>query len=532
VVASEYRGVAAVSPRSTGILLVIAAALGAFVYFYEIGGEQERLEAEEQAKRLFPDVEEGTIDAIAFDTTDGVAVRLERGEMGWSLTAPLTFPADSFAADGLASNLVDLVSEAELEEPQPPEEYGLGEGTRIVRFQAGSEERALRIGRSTPIGANSYALVEGRDEIFTVPTFRLQSFEKALDDLRERRILDFDRDGIVRIEASWPGGSVTLERSAGAPEAEEGEAAGASPLYRWRVVSPLATRADDETVDQLLSLLSFLRADGFVDDPPDDEAAGLSPPAFEIVLTSAASPEGEVSTTRLAIGGVHEGDARLLRAAQPSLYTISADRLDDFPRDSVAYRYRTLSKFSSADAQQVDFFFQPASGDPVAVMTERGADGWGSSSEHVAPGKVATLVAELSDLKASGIVAESVGDSELEGLGLSPPNAIITVFGAAPEDEDAAEEEGEGGDVPADPTARPRLAEIQIGRVEDSEWIIARAVGDPVIYRLDYDLAEHLPVSLDAFRNRFVREPEKAEEAGEAPLEENGDFLTPSQESP
>jgi hypothetical protein len=39
-------------PKTTGILLLLAAALGAFVYFYEIRGADARREAEEREKRL------------------------------------------------------------------------------------------------------------------------------------------------------------------------------------------------------------------------------------------------------------------------------------------------------------------------------------------------------------------------------------------------------------------------------------------------------------------------------------------------
>ena len=53
-------------PRTSAILLAIALALGAFVYFYEIGGEDARREAEEQARRLFPGLEQGAIEWIAF----------------------------------------------------------------------------------------------------------------------------------------------------------------------------------------------------------------------------------------------------------------------------------------------------------------------------------------------------------------------------------------------------------------------------------------------------------------------------------
>ena len=78
----------------------------------------------------------------------------------------------------------------------------------------------------------------------------------------------------------------------------------------------------------------------------------------------------------------------------------------------------------------------------------------------------------------------------------------------------------------------PRLAEIHIGKVEGSEWILARAAGDPVVYRLSYDLAEYVPVSLEAFRNRFLAEPHAEEPAPEAEEEDFEEILSPSEESP
>jgi hypothetical protein len=218
----------------------------------------------------------------------------------------------------------------------------------------------------------------------------------------------------------------------------------------------------------------------------------------------------------------------LVRAGQPSLYAIGADRLAGFPRKLVEYRYRTLAKFRAADAGQVDFFFQPKSGDPVAVTSVRDDEGWSSSPEPVATGKVERLVAELSALKAGDILAESADDLDLAELELSPPNTIITVFADAAEE--AGDEEAAAPEAATPLPERSRLAEIQLGRVEASEWIVARVVDDPVIYRLDFELAEHLPVSLDALRNRFL-EPEPEEEPA-APEVGGAEFLTPSEESP
>lgn len=499
------------NPRTTAILLVVALILGAFVYLFEVRGSDVRREAEEQARRLFPGVAQEDVEWIALTTSDGTPARIERREDGWELVEPVVFPADRFAIDGMASNLATLVTEEEIEDPVEAAEYGLDEAARSVRFAAAGAVHELALGRSTPVGANTYAITGDGDAIYTVQTYKAQSFDRALDDLRDKRILDFDTASIARIEARWPGGGVALERTAGGDKEQSGT---------WRLTSPIEGRADDETVEDLLSDLSYLRAEGFVDEPLGDAEAGLDAPAFEIVLTP-ETPEGEgepaAAPLRLAVGALRDGE-RLVRAAHPSFFTIGADRLEDLPRELIAYRFKQLARFAIGDAKRVDFFFQAEAGDPVAVTAKLGADGWSSSPEPMDAETIAQLVSELSRLRAADILADAVGDDELRGLGLAPPNTIVSVFGAA-------SEAGAGEDEPA---AAPKLAEIHIGDFQGPDGIIARAVGDPAVYRIDHTLAEYVPVSLDAFRNRFV-----SEQDAEAPPDEAAqDFLSPTQESP
>jgi hypothetical protein len=512
------------NPRTTGILFLVALALGAFVWFYEIEGEEARQEAKAAEKRLFPGIESADVDEIALTTRDGTTVRLRRGDDGWSLVEPLAFPADAFATDGIASNLADLSSVAVLENPQPLEEYGLADGARVVRFHAGGEEHVLRLGNKTPVGGNSYAQVDGRDDVVTIPTFKATSFDKTLTDLRERRIMALDTAAVQSVEVHWPDGAATLERVA-APEGEGGEGGDAAeePSQTWRLTAPIEGRADDEVVDRLVSDLSFLRATGFVDDPSPELLAGFEKPAFDVLLRGKPGEDGTVPSWHLRVGPVYEGDKRLVQTDSPSLFTIAAERINDFPRTLVSYRFKRLAEFRIGDAAQVDFFFHPRSGDPVAITARRSGDGWTASPEAVVPGKVARLVSELSDLEAIDIVSEHGSEEQLQALGLSPPNTILTVFG-----EPKQEAEGE------EPPSLPRLAEIHLGKVEGSEWIAASAAGDPAIYKLSYELAEHVPVSLDAFRNRFESDELEpgAQPAPDAPPDRNPEFPTPSEESP
>ena len=113
------------NPRTTGILFLVAAALGAFVWFYEIRGEAGRKDAEAAAKRLFPGVAAEAVDRIELTTSDGARARLERREGEWRIALPLATQADGFVADAIASALSQLGSESTFDEPQPLAVYGL-----------------------------------------------------------------------------------------------------------------------------------------------------------------------------------------------------------------------------------------------------------------------------------------------------------------------------------------------------------------------------------------------------------------------
>jgi hypothetical protein len=476
------------NPKTTGILFAIAAALGAFVYFYEIEGEEGRKEAEAAEKRLFPDIAQDAIESIALPSSDGAVIRFERREGRWQIVEPIDFAADSFAADGVASALADLKSESLIDDPRPHEVYGLDAEGGEIRFRAGGVERVLRLGDDTPLGSNSYVAVDGSTDVYTVTTTQLGSLRKDLEELRDKRIANFDHNAVLRFTASWPDGRVAVERS------EQG----------WQLTAPVQGSADDSTVDGLLSDLSFLRATGFVDDPTPEAVAGFERPEFAVEIELKIENEGEdLAPLSIAFGGLDEaGTDQLVRAAAQSLYAIPASRLEDFPRTLVEYRDRQLAKFSSLDVERIEMGFR-SGGQTEAITGVHGDEGWTSSPESFEDGKLANLVNELSRLRADGILADAMGRAELESIGLEPASAIFSVFGASEDDSEGL------------------IAEIQLGDLRD-DGIPARTPDRETIFLLDAELAEHIPLSLEAVRNRFLAEPEPAE-LDDSPAEDDSD---------
>jgi hypothetical protein len=503
-----------VSWRNTLILLAVAALLGAGIWLSNRQQAQEQ-EAEQQAKRLFGEIEGREIEWVALTTSDGRPARLVRKDGAWRVAEPVDFPADPTAADAIAGALAGLASEAVIDEPQGPEVYGLGEGVRVVRFSAAGVEHELRIGKKTPVGANSYAATgtgEGA-QVYTIASYKTSALDKALDDLRERRPLRFEREDVTRIESEWNGGRAVVEKRDGT----------------WKLVEPFAADADESTIETMLSDLAFLRAAGFVDEPPPPAEVGLERPEYRVVLTGkaeqgqpggegAAGSEGTAAPRwELAIGSVIEANARAGKAAESALYKIPEDRFQKLPKKVEAFRFKQLSSFVASDAERFELVFhdleaaQQGASNVVTITGTRTEQGWETTPEPMAAGAAAQLVAELARLDAVDIAADEVGPQELAGLGLSPPHAAIRVYG------EPVAPEGTAPEAPAPPDGgeAPLLADLQIG-VQSGDRIVARRADRPTIFRMDASRSEHIPVSLEAFRNRFVsKEPPPAAE-GEA----------------
>jgi len=472
------------NPKTTAVLFAVTAALAAFIYFYVVEGEQARVEAKAAENRLFPDVEQGEIASISLRASDAPEIRLERRDGRWRIVAPIDFAADTFAADGVTSAITQLMSESVIEDPRPPDVYGFGAEGVEVRFAVGDLEKVLRLGSATPVGSNVYASVDGDDRVYTVAFYQLQSFKKGLDDLRDKRILDFDPAAVRRAAVSWSETRLVVERS------DAG----------WQMVEPVRAPADEDTVDALLSSLSFLRAATFVDEPGSEEEMGFAPPQFAVELELSDEAAGsDPRVARFAVGGVDEsGSERFARGAADSHYTISQRSFDDLPRRLVEYRDRRLAEFAADDAWRVVLGFHSATRETVAVSITREDGGWVSNAEPVQLEKLDVLVDVLSSLRADDIIAEELGSAELAAMGLDPARAVLQIYA----DGDPAE----------------RLAEVQLG-VAFGGGITARTPDRETIFLLDAALADALPADLEDYRERFVAQPEPATDDDETAVD-------------
>jgi hypothetical protein len=467
-------------PRSTLLLALVVVALGAFVWFYEIEGGAQRAEKEEAAKRLFPDVDAEDVSSIELRAEDGTNVRLEReGDAGWKLVAPLAAPADRFAVDGIASTLAELTPEATFDTPEPLANYGL-EVEPAVRFRAGERDFALRLGHTTPVGGNLYATDAEGKRVVTLASWRKNALVKTLKQLRDGRVLDFDRAQVKGVTIAGPDGRVVLAR------ADEG----------WKIAEPVDAKGDADAVEGLLSDLQYLRADEFVDAPAADRALGLDEPWLRIELSRESG-----DPLVLEVGATRE-DRRVVRGTEGRTFEVGASRLESLPRQLAAFRWKQLASFGTDEATALELRFAEPGAEPVVVTGEPDEqEGW-RTTPPAAPGKASRIVTELSGLRAEEVAADAMGDAELAALGLAPPRATLTVRGKP--------NEGHADG--------PVVADVRLGPPQADGRIPAQRGGEPTVYWLVPAVGDALPTSLSAWRESFeAKEEPPPAQTGEAP---------------
>jgi hypothetical protein len=496
VVAKECTG-GEVNPRTTGLLAIVALGLGVFVYVYEIEGESARQAVLDQAKYVHTGFEAEEIDSVSLTTLDGVAARFERRDGRWEIVLPIERRADATALDAIAHALANMPREGRVDAVGSLESFGLGPTAPTIRFEVAGESKGLRLGGTTPVGGHRYVARLAEGEVGTVPSvpyvasYRINAFNRNLDDLRDRRIFDFEAGDVQTLRVEWP-----LEGTGSADRMEVALAKDAEG--NWQIGSPLVGPADQQALRDLLSNLAYLRADGFLDEPYVGEDVGSEAAGAIPALSFHWTLEGQHVESHARILGTFEGQ-RVIEGPDSRAYLIAEERLEEYPRRLVDYRDKRISEFDVSAARRVEMEFADTSAGPrdavdgarslggLRLIVERGSTGWSSAGRSLDSDRVSEMVRELSNLRAVDIVADEMGPAELTSLGLAPPLARLRVEG--------------GGSSDVGKTGA--LADLSVGRLDPERGLFAMRSDRSTVFLLAAGAAESIPISAERYLAEF-----------------------------
>lgn len=377
--------------RSTLILLTLAAALGAYIWFVE--SKRETSDAEPKAERVFGSLEANQIGAITLRASNGDETSLKKEGERWLLTAPLQVPADASEVSGVTSNLASLdITRVIDEQPKSLEAFGLDTPRMKVTFTANGTSRTLLLGGKTATGGDVYAKLEDAPRVFLVPGWMEQSFDRTSFQLRDKAIVTADREAIDHVSIIGAPGTIELKKD------------GAD----WRLVQPVAARADAAEVGTLLTRLTSGQMQAVVaEEPATLDVYGLQPPRTTVTATGAGKTLAQVFI------GSASGDAavHMRDASRKLVFTVEKSLADDLQRtadsfrakDVFSYRLFNLSRLVIERGGSARTFEKKKSGD-----AKDATETWAQTSPADASVQATTIddiASRLSTLRAEGWVA-------------------------------------------------------------------------------------------------------------------------------
>jgi len=311
---------------STLLLVIVLAGLGAYIYFVDSKRPAASADGSspESKEKVFT-IEADQITELRI-TYQGESSLLQKSEGGWKMIEPTPIEADPPAAIGVATALtsVDIVRIVD-ENATNLEQFGLANPPITVAFKAeGGAAGTLKLGNKNATQGEIYAIKNDEKRVFLVSSFQETSFNRKPFDLRDKKILKFDRD---------KADSLVLAKGASAIEMSR---AGSD----WKVVKPAASRSDYSAIEGLITRLSSSNMSKLVEENPKDLAQyGLDKPAMTVTIGAGSAK------TVLEVGKAKDGETYAKDASRPMVFMVDTTLQGDLDKNFDDYRKKELFDF-------------------------------------------------------------------------------------------------------------------------------------------------------------------------------------------
>jgi hypothetical protein len=241
--------------KGTLILLIICLGLGAYLYFYEIKGGEQREKAKQAESQVWK-LDSSAVRQMEVSAAGQHITLVRNSDKDWAITEPRPLQADSDEANRLAGAASDIRRESVLEEKAADlARFGLDPPKSSLKVTTkDGKNYEINFGNTNPTGGLNYAMVRGRNQLLLVNSSVAGAFDKKLDDLRNHTILSFDRAEVQNISIKSSKGDISLEKDGN---------------DQWWLTGKDRVAADSPAVRGILNSLSMGRIKEFYNEPAD-----------------------------------------------------------------------------------------------------------------------------------------------------------------------------------------------------------------------------------------------------------------------
>lgn len=320
--------------RTTLIVGILLALLGAYVYFFEIKGAEKKKEQEEKTRTLL-EIKKEDVASLKLKTAAQTIEVRPAGKDAWEIAAPIKTRADESTVGRILEGLAKVQYKNVVEEkPGDLAQFGLDHPatTITVALKAGGE-KALLFGSKNPVENVYYCRVDKDPRVYAVESTVADAANTTLFDLRDKKLTDITADKIESLAVHTAKLQMQFKKESGV----------------WKMIQPVASPASDSEINSFLSSLEALRASSFEDQPnPDLTTYGFAAPAatVELVLEKGLHQ-------KITFGNKAASDIYCMVEGSPVVAKVNDAFSSEFDKPLESWREKKLLVFNRFDVEEL-----------------------------------------------------------------------------------------------------------------------------------------------------------------------------------
>ncbi len=483
-------------PRTTLVLLVVAIALGGFIFTLDRCSQNTRDRREHAAHVV--EVNRTDIDGITIHNGSGV-IKVKTEDDTWKMVAPWQDDADAGIIDQLLDAIQNLRPEDVITDlgkgdkrRQMLKDFGLNKSKLRLKLDGKHMPPQLEFGQDTAVQGRGYLRLQDEDAVYVVTNDLKTIVSKTPEDFRDHRMTPFLTTLINRAIFQVSGGEIELVKE----------------QDNWQLVRPIKARASNDAVVDILTKMNQAQISRFVSENRSNPGSfGLDTPAGVLTLFSAEGNKFEIE-----IGSPVPSHPESVYAGLPERNTVVevnkgfASLFNITPND---LRDRKIGRLNSDLIDRVTI----ESAEPRIVLA-REENRWRllTPVNRLANAEnVNRLIQEINNGEVTQFVSDTATD--LTKYGLDHPRLRITFSSYSSENT----AESNAGEVV--------LSTLEFGNSENGVTY-GRLKEEPYIFSITDQMFEDLPKTEYSFRSLDILDLERDElvsvtvaKTGEDPVE-------------
>ena len=407
----------------------------------------------------------------AGSTSRSNTINCEKRDGAWQVIHPIEAKADAQEIEILLSELRSLkvssfeADGADINVLTQLEKSGLDDPRIQMKLTDGDNTYTVDIGSSEPSenGAQGRVYVKAavyQDAIYTVDEDIYHLLNKSVFDLRDKRVIDFQRTDTIRIEIKQDKETTVCTKNFD---------------NTWELQTPTGKiKADAAAVDDLLFGVDSLEAAAFVDNSTESLASyGLASPPIEVAFTQ----RGEEDPAVLRIGDYTQDGTVYVKSEQSTqVNRVKRTLIDKIAQGRAWLRDKQVLNFHIDDAIRLTLTL---AGETPFTCQRLGTN-WRLTApvqEDAYNAEVNAIIYELDDLMADAFVGSQFTPTDT-ATGFDKPNVQLTVE-----------------------LRNQKVYTLQVGKIDASGRFYARLQHEPnLIFLLNAERIPKLKTKLELIR--------------------------------